>query len=419
MFGYIWQMTKKITMIIGVFLLLLVGVELFRAFVFFYRLGPVFAASYVFVLLLFAWWAIAGFAHYWFAHPKALTPPPLPESMISANARDLIAYCRYLEAYLQRLMDNPNLSEAAAQRASSAIDGIRDVLRSHPLRDDLLREIETVEQESIPALLEELEALAGAEVRKSVRDVMVGVSLSPYHSIDVFVVLYRNASMVLRIASIYATRPVPRDQFLILRDTFRVVATVNLLNAGRTLLESLFSKVPVVGKVLDDIGQGLGAGLFTSAAGHAAMERCAAFRGWDKQEAAESLARHAGTFFGDVRDIFTKDVLPGLKGRIVASTPNEVLEEPHFWERVTQGITTSVDVASHTLNTILVKPAMAGGKGVAAAGSHVTRGVVRAGGSVARATARGGRHTYRGIGRVLHTFGQRLKYTFGSRNLRK
>jgi hypothetical protein len=149
------------------------------------------------------------------------------------------------------------------------------------------------------------------------------------------------------------------------------------------------------------------------------MERCAAFRGWDKQEAAESLARHAGTFFGDVRDIFTKDVLPGLKGRIVASTPNEVLEEPHFWERVTQGITTSVDVASHTLNTILVKPAMAGGKGVAAAGSHVTRGVVRAGGSVARATARGGRHTYRGIGRVLHTFGQRLKYTFGSRNLRK
>ena len=70
---------------------------------------------------------------------------------------------------------------------------------------------------------------------------------------------------------------------MILRDVLRVLITVNFLYIGRNLVENLFANVPLLGRVVDDMGQGLGAGLFTSAAGHAAIERCAAFRGWDKE----------------------------------------------------------------------------------------------------------------------------------------
>ena len=102
---------------------------------------------------------------------------------------------------------------------------------------------------------------------------MIAVVLGPFRSADLLVVLYRNGQMILRLAQLYQTRPAPVEQLRIVRDVLAVVATVNLLNFTEKFVEQLFERVPVLGQLAGDVTQGVGAGLLTSATGHAAMNR--------------------------------------------------------------------------------------------------------------------------------------------------
>jgi len=77
---------------------------------------------------------------------------------------------------------------------------------------------------------------------------MLGVTLIPYQGIDFIIVLYRNGAMVLNVATIFASRPAIGEQWMILRDVLKVVATVNFINVSRNLVESLFAHVPVLGR---------------------------------------------------------------------------------------------------------------------------------------------------------------------------
>jgi hypothetical protein len=290
------------------------------------------------------------------------------------------------------------------------VDEILDLQARRPGAKELAEVIRATEKEVLEPLLGRIRETASREIRRSVRDVMTGVTLSPYHSVDLLIVLYRNGAMILRIVRLFESRPAPREQWLILRDTLRVVATVNLLNVGKNLFENLFTQIPVVGRSIDDIGQGIGAGLLTSASGYAAIDRCAAYRGWDKQRASRTIASQASRFLMDVKDLFTKDVLPAMRGRIRSTTAPEQIQEPGFWDQINRGIAASFDTTAKTVDTLLVKPTMFGTRTVAGAGNFVTRNMARAGNSAARATRHSGRQTYHGTLRVLRTFGQRIRY---------
>lgn len=299
--------------------------------------------------------------------PRALTPPALPD-LPEASHRQKVRYCKYLRRYLQRLSQNENLTEEHRQQAVAAIDKLNSDLGAHPLHADLDRLIDRIEIEEVQPLLDALNEKASAEIRTCVRDVMLAVTFSPYQRIDSIVVLYRNLSMILRIMEIHTTRPRLREQWLILTDIIKIVVTVNFINAGRNLLESLFSHLPFLGRVVDDIAQGIGAGFLTSASGYAAIQRCSAFKGWNAPQAEKRLRSQAVQFFGDVRDIFTKDVLPNMKTKIRVSVPEEVTDRPGFWDSVGNGINAAVDTTIQATDTLLVKP-------VAKTGSALGRGV--------------------------------------------
>jgi hypothetical protein len=148
---------------------------------------------------------------------------------------------------------------------------------------------------------------------------MVGVTLSPYKSADLLIVLYRNLVMVVRIVRVYRVRPALSEQLGIFSDIINVIATVNYINMGKNLIEGLGSKVPGIGRFVDDIAQGIGAGFMTTITGHAAMDRCRSFRGWNEVEAKKHLLSHVGDFYNDVKDIFFKDVWSGVRGRAGAA----------------------------------------------------------------------------------------------------
>ncbi|MBU0676804.1 MAG: YcjF family protein [Verrucomicrobia bacterium] len=411
MIQQVWRIATRLTLFLGALLSLIVLAELVRTFAFFYHLHPAVAWTYACILAGIFFVGLVYFWIKWLSFPRVLAPPPLP-ALDEATHAEMKDFCRYLSRYLRRLARNSIFDEGDRRIAGEAILHIDDELRHHPLNDDLIRLIEKTEADAITPLLEKLRDRAQREVRNCVRDVMIGVTLSPFHSIDLIVVIYRNAAMILRLITIYRSRPDSREQFMILRDVLKVIVTINFLNIGRNLSERLFSQVPMVGRVIEEIGQGLGAGLLTSAAGHAAIDRCEAFRTWNRQEAALSLAAHSRVFLDDVRKIFTHDVLPDLRNRIKSEPAvAEAAVKPNFWESVSNGVTSALDATARTFDDFVVQPTVAGTVGVVRAGAAVTRGAARAGEAVARPGKKRRRKHRRGILRVAHTAGQRLKYT--------
>jgi uncharacterized membrane protein YcjF (UPF0283 family) len=270
MFKSIWSFVCKVTFVIGLFLSIFVVLELLRGFAFFYRLHPVAGWTYVAGLALLVLYSTWYLYRNWLRLPRVLRAPPFPDNPEQASFHELRDYCAYLVRYQRRLARNRLLEDEQRRLLRASVDSIDDAFGAHPLRDDLIREIQAAENEAIKPALATLEKTASLEVRQSVRDIMLGVTLSPCHSVDVLIVLYRNARMILRIAAIFEGRPDRQEQFYIFKDTLRTIAAVNILNMGRTLVESLFSNLPLVGRAVDDISQGLGAGLLTSATGHAA-----------------------------------------------------------------------------------------------------------------------------------------------------
>jgi len=417
MLGRLWTMVCRISAVVLFFLGLFFLGELARLFMLFYRLHPV--AGWTFAALMglgLVYLLARGFVA-WRSIPRALKPPPRPDPA-HPDHDAMAAWCGYLERYLRRMARNPHLPDEARAFARSKAADIVDTLSAHPLNDDLARTIERTETDVLAPLLQSLDELAAAEVRKSVRDVMLAVTFSPYPSVDLLVVLYRNTSMVLRVSRIYRARPSPREELLILRDIMTTVAAVNFLNISRKLMESLLSQIPFIGRVADDIAQGLGAGLLTSVTGHAAMDRCAAYRGWSREEEIQSLGAKTAGFLKDVRDMFTRDLLPDLKTRICAAAPAAESDAPGFWDKVTRGVAAAVDMTARTLDFIVIKPVEASVQGVATAGAFVGRSVADAGSTIARGARHAGRSSRRHASRVFQTFAQRIKYTFLSRRMK-
>ena len=404
MWKQIWNLFVRLVVVAGVLLSFVFLAECLRVILFFHRIHPAagLACAGIFfigilVLFIYLWKGLR-------AYPRVLVPPLMPE-LPKASHAEMRKYCGYLIEYLDRLAENRNLDSESVKIAQDCVLNIKDVLGAHPLNDDLVRTIAKTEEETIRPLLSQMDEQASQEVRRSVRDVMLAVTLSPYPSVDILIVLYRSFKMVFRVMRIYKSRPALREECLILRDILVVVATVNFLNISRKLIESLFSQVPVIGRVIDDIGQGLGAGLLTSVAGHAAMDRCAAFRGWNDEEEVRSLGARMANFLADVKDLFTKDLMPELKGRIRSAVSPDEADQPGFWDTITRGVASAIDMTAKTVDFLVIKPATAGVQTVAAGvqsmagvGSRIGRSVVNEGSTANRNYHRNLKPTHRDIG---------------------
>ena len=343
MWHNMWLWIRRLFLWIGALLTFLVVFELLRLFLAFHQFYPPLAWGYAGLLALLVGGGAIYLGRQFSRYPRPLRAPPRPRLESVTSHPELKRYARYLNTYVGRLRRNPHLQPADYEALEVAQGKYKEIRAHHPLNDDWIRFIEQVEQELIPPLHAQLRGQAEKEIRASVRDVMLGVTLSPYHHIDLLIVLYRNFAMIFRIMAIYVTTPAPAAQWRIIRDVMRVVATVNFLYVGRNLIENLFSFIPWVGPMADDIGQGIGAGLFTSACGHAVIERCATVQPWEKSAAVASLSAQSREFLRDVKNIFTRDVLPDIKRRIFTEAPPEKTRDPGFWANVQQGINSAFD----------------------------------------------------------------------------
>lgn len=309
-----WRIIRTAIGVIGVLLTFFAVIEAIRAYQTLRDFHPIAGYIFVGVLACLGIWLIGYILATLGSRPAVLVPPVIP-SPDEATERQLRRYGKYLGKYIDRLSDNPSLSTDDRAKAEEGGEELADALASARTNEAILAAIGQAESNIIQPLLAKLSKQADKEIRASVAIVMAGVALSPYKAADLMIVVYRNVVMVIRTIRIYNSRPRFGEQLRILSDIVNVVATVNYINMGQNLIDGLFSNVPGIGRFTDDIAQGIGAGFMTSVVGHAAMQRCEAFKGWNEQEAKDTLRSRAGDFYADVRDMFKKDILPKILKR--------------------------------------------------------------------------------------------------------
>lgn len=324
-----WSSTIRTVRTAALVLLAFAGlfflVEVIRAGQTLYALHP--AAGWAFGIGLagLGLWLVGRLVWVVVCRPPLLLPPDVPE-LSEASARELRYYGRYLLRYLDRLSDNPALTAEQRLAACTGRKQLDSSIQSTSDKEGLLAAINKAETETVRPLVDHLDGLARRHVRTAMRDVMIGVTLSPWRAVDLWMVFYRNTVMITEVIRTYNYRPRLREQLAIYRDILALVAAVNFLSMGKNLLEGLCAKVPGVGRFLDDIAQGMGAGFLTAVAGHAALDRCKAIRRWDRRSAASALGLQAAAFYADVRDTFQKDILPAIL-RKVGDSSRETMDK--------------------------------------------------------------------------------------------
>lgn len=367
-----WKLIRNTLVFVGVLLSFIALMEVLRAYQTLYAVHP--WLGYGFALLA-AGGVVWMIVYYWIvigSQPRVLTPPKIAD-FESASLRQVRKYALYLSRYLKRLSINPNLSEDERHRARNGRHELDALLVTSPNSETLLAKVHEVEQNTIRPLLRSIDRQASKHVRDCMRDVMIAVTLSPYRSADLAVVLYRNVRMVIDLIRMYNARPAIKEQLRIFYDIFSIIATVNYIHLGRNLIQSLGSKVPGVGRFLDEIAQGIGAGFMTTITGHAAMQRCRAFDGWNPKKERDNLLAHIGDFYADVRDIFFKDVWGA-----VIQTSGQALGSAR------EAVGAAIDETGRGLNRMVRMPVTL----AAEAGNHGTRFVRRSVRSVSVALVR-------------------------------
>jgi hypothetical protein len=331
--------------------------------------------------------------------PGALVAPEGIDPKV-AEGRDLYRYARFQARLMRRLGANQLLEESTRDSLHEQGQRIREAMRSgNDIR--LSERLCHADEQFIQPGIKRLDEEARKEVSRCVRDIMLAVTLSPWRSVDLLVVLYRNLRMVTRLTSIYDTRPGIREQLMILRDVFTIVATINFLNYGSSLLQNLTASVPLLGRFADDVAQGIGAGLLTSVTGHAAVERCRAFRGWDAEAAEQSVRSQLKNFLADVKGIVTNDVLQRIRKPVEAQYADN--ERPaDMFTRIRDGIGSAIDDTSAVMDTFIVRPVAVAGRGVAGTGAALGKAVVSGGSATWHGTTTGVSALGRFMGRAVH-----------------
>ncbi len=369
MFERSWKTLRTLTLIIGVSLVFFAFIEILHAYEVLTRFHPILGYAFLLVLVCFVGYIFVYVALVIYSRPLVLASPPFVDKE-TASLHQIRVYCKYLVDYINRLSENENLTSDEVQTCNQGQIQLTQASKVSRSSEELINALEKTEAEVVLKVIESLDAKAEIEIRNSVRDIMLAVTLSPYRAADLLIVLYKNAAMVIRIVKIYNSRPLLREQILIFRDTMRVVAAVNFLNFGEKILETMGTKLPILGSFVDELAQGVGAGIFTSATGHAALYRCRAYRTWNHYEAVEGLQGRFGDFVRDFKGIVW-DLLPDVRGRINARAPSQEVEQPGFWEKVTGGISSSIDVVAEVGEGFVKLPTRVAAGGVVKRGRRV------------------------------------------------
>lgn len=348
---------RKVMLVFGLVTSFFVGIEVLRAYQVLRDTHQI--LGYLFLVLLFcgiAWLVVYLVPVF---NRRRNVKPPQGIDIHSNTLAELRVYSRYIAKVADRLSHNPFVAASMQEEMKSEARRLKTMSNNNKDIDSLREAVQTSIRQNIEPQVKLLDAQAEKVVRQSVSQTMFAVTVSPWRSLDLYVVLHRNFRMISEVSRIYDSRSSLRDQFLTFVDIGEVVAYVNIMNIGAKFLESLLKRVPVIGTLVDDIAQGVGAGFLTSIAGHTAISRGHCFQGpWVQENARLEIVSNMMNFSTDIRDILLVDVFPMLKEKIreqgdsKSKDPNGIVE--NYQKSVADALSeTEVDIESFVKKRVL------------------------------------------------------------------
>ena len=329
-----WKILKRAFIVFAGLLLFVVFIEIIRALQTLSAIHPILAWVVGGIGVGSVLWGVWKIYCLLNEFPSAPTAPDPAKYENKENTQYLKAQLQYLKTVVKGLKTNNHISAEYKKTltkyytAGKYFDSSGDIT-------SLKTKINTIDSEIIKPVLSELDNQAEIIVRNTVRDTMVGVMLLPFKAADIYLVIYRNGAMFFDLVKLYNQRPGTVQTYHVFRDVVKIVATVNILNYAERFTQRVMASVPFLDKTIDDIMQGTGAGVLTTAVGKATIQRCRTYSSWNTEEQIDNYRKTTVDFLVYVKEILTQDVLPNmskpwkiawghLKGYFEKSEANEV-----------------------------------------------------------------------------------------------
>lgn len=255
-------------------------------------LGIGFVAVLTFALILLVVRPLASFL----TTPVAAKAPPPPEQPTEPTQSEALDRLKYDVRYLKSLVRNPALLGEAhhVRDALEAADTLQKKLASDEISapKDRLIALEAFEKDHIETRLEAIDRDVDKLIRTEAAAVGVATAVSMNGTVDAFIVLWRNANLVARIARMYFGRPHLGGSLLILRDVAAIMVLSRVLeditDLTGEIMGGLLGRMGgiVAGPVMDG---GINA-MMTLKLGYLAKRRCRSFESWSLKQAGSISA---------------------------------------------------------------------------------------------------------------------------------
>lgn len=286
-----WRVIKWLfTAFVCLGFLLVIG-QMYLFYNLFADIHPALGLGFVGVLTLLLIFLVGRPLASFFDTPVAAAPPAPPVDPERPTRREAIARMKYDLRYLKALMKNPAMKgDADAIRADlKAGEALLSELKGQtPIESSqLLAKLEAFEHSHIEKRLKVIDAEVERLIHSEAVGVGVATAVSMNGTVDAFIVLWRNANLVSRIARLYFGRPNLHGSLLILRDVAGIVvlsrALEDITDITGQIMGGLLGQMGgmVAGPVMD----GAINAMMTLKLGYLAKRRCRSFESWSLKQA--------------------------------------------------------------------------------------------------------------------------------------
>ncbi|HBA83615.1 MAG TPA: hypothetical protein DCZ95_05920 [Verrucomicrobia bacterium] len=393
----------------GALLLLFLAAEFARLFLLFYRLNHLAGYAFLAVLAgLFAALLLAGL--FSSRAPEPMTRP----DFATASHHELVNYCRYLSRRLVYLGNNPLFDREGRHAVAEVVSYIRDMLRAHPLRDDLQRTIVTMEHERFPELLASLKEKADWEIQSAVLQAMKDSSCVHTEDNSPWNLNTRQLSLIIRLTDQLAGVSRLRERLGFAIDAFRLAWTTHRSDWRQRLQNHLILSRALPRRCALDLADMLWSGWRIMFTGRIAVDRCLHIGLWTPEEALTRLNAQIEEMEVQIRTLFLTHVFNETKPLLRPDPLPESFDEGVYW-----------NAASHAIKTALGAAVAANRKEPTSSSTEKTTIQPEPERDLADSNGRLMKHRHRrrshkpAILRIAETFGQRIKYGLLSRRLYK
>lgn len=281
-----WQKIKLVGSLIIVLGFLIVIGEGFLLFRTFWEVHPVIGLAFLGLVSAVLYYLVGRPLMSFFGTPVMAEPPTVHFDAETPTQSAVEARLKFDVKYLKAMRANPALT-AERVAIDASIAEANALLAKSKLADDagakdLVPAIIALERDHIEARLASIDAAVDRMIHNEAVAIGVATAVSMNGTIDAFIVLWRNANLVSKVARAYFGRPHLKGSLLILRDVAGVVVMSRVLEDVTEItgevIGSLLGRMGglVAGPVMDG---GINA-MMTLKLGYLAKQRCRSFETW-------------------------------------------------------------------------------------------------------------------------------------------